>query len=190
VQVTNQQGDGIGGLDRDAFTGVVSRAINNNGAIVGPENPGSGLVTQFSTTLWEGLQHDTGISNSDLITNNDTLIGSGVADAVVHFTIDGVSIAATTTADSNGAWTFTPPALSDGTHTVVASETDSASNTRAASLTFTLDTTPPYVAITSDTLNKDGSRSRSPARRTRISLRRYPPHLMEYPPRNNALSCA
>jgi hypothetical protein len=148
VQVTNQQVAGHGGLDRDAFTGVVSRAFDQNGAIT---SDNTGLVTQFSTTVWESLKNDTGSSNSDLITNDDTLVGSGVAGAVVHFTVDGIPIAATTTAGSNGAWTFTPPDLSDGTHTVVASEIDSTGNTRTASLAFTLDTTIPAVTAVAET---------------------------------------
>jgi Big-like domain-containing protein/hemolysin type calcium-binding protein len=47
--------------------------------------------------------------------------------------------------------------LSDGQHTVVASEPDAAGNTGTASLTFTLDTAPPLDVITGDTLNRNGS---------------------------------
>ncbi|MBI1872776.1 MAG: glucan 1,4-alpha-glucosidase, partial [Acidobacteria bacterium] len=45
------------------------------------------------------------------------------------FTIDGTATAATATADSSGAWSYTPTGLADGAHTVVASETDAAGNT-------------------------------------------------------------
>jgi Bacterial Ig-like domain len=34
------------------------------------------------------------------------------------------------------AWAFTPSALTDGSHTIVASEMDAAGNTGTASLTF------------------------------------------------------
>ena len=68
---------------------------------------------------------------------------------MVHFTIDGVPSSATATANAQGVWTFTPSGLSDGAHTIVASQTDSFGNTGSASLTFTLDTTAPTVAITS-----------------------------------------
>ena len=47
-----------------------------------------------------------------------------------------------------GAWSFTPSGLADGAHTIVASQTDSFGNTGSASLSFTLDTTAPLVAIT------------------------------------------
>ncbi|MCK1437477.1 Ig-like domain-containing protein [Bradyrhizobium sp. 15] len=75
--------------------------------------------------------------------------GTGLANTVVHFTIDGSPIAATVTTDAQGAWSFTPSGLGDGSHTIVASQTDSFGNTGSASLSFTLDTTAPTVAITS-----------------------------------------
>ena len=93
----------------------------------------------------EGLATDTGSSSTDLITSNDTLTGSGDPNAVVHFTVDGNAIAGTATANASGVWTFTPTGLADGSHTIVASETDAAGNTGTTSLTFTLDTTAPLV---------------------------------------------
>ena len=118
----------------------------------------TGLVTQFSTTVWERLTNDTG-SNSDLITNDPSLTGSGVANAVVHFTVDGSPISDTAVADGSGMWDFTPIGLGQGAHTIVASETDTAGNTRTDSLTFTLDTIAPSSAITSETLNSPAHRS-------------------------------
>ena len=100
--------------------------------------------------MTERLVSDTGVSNSDKITSNDTLTGTGDPNAVVHFTVDQVAIIATATADGNGNWTFAPSGLSDGPHTVVASETDGAGNTGSAALTFTLDTTAPTVTGVSD----------------------------------------
>src|SRR6185312_3781565 len=92
-----------------------------------------------------GLQTDTGASNTDKITSVDTLTGSGDANAVVHFTVDGNAIAATATADNNGNWSFTPTGLADGSHVVVSSQTDAAGNAGSASLTFTLNTAAPAV---------------------------------------------
>jgi hypothetical protein len=100
----------------------------------------------------QSLAHDTGISPSDKITKDATLAGSGDPNATVHFTVDGVAVAATVAADSNGHWTFADTGLLDGTHTIVASETDIAGNTGTTSLTFTLDTTPPVPSITSEVL--------------------------------------
>ena len=98
--------------------------------------------------LIESLSNDTGTSPSDKVTSNDTVTGVGIPNTVVHFTIDGTSIVPTVTANALGAWSFTPSGLGDGSHTIVASQTDSSNNTGSASLTFTLDTTAPAVAIT------------------------------------------
>ena len=103
------------------------------------------------------LANDTGSSSTDGITSDPTLTGAGAANAVVHFTVDGSAIAPTTTADASGAWSFTPTALGNGSHTVVASETDAAGNTASTSLTFTLDNT--AAAITSRLANDTGSSS-------------------------------
>jgi Ca2+-binding RTX toxin-like protein len=47
--------------------------------------------------------------------------------------------------------------LTDGSHTIVTSETDTAGNTGTASLTFTLDTTAPVPVIMSEVLSKSGA---------------------------------
>ena len=59
------------------------------------------------------------------ITSNDTLSGTGRPNTVVHFMIDGAPAAATVTTDDQGAWSFTPAGLTDGSHTIVAIQTDS-----------------------------------------------------------------
>ena len=106
-------------------------------------------VSTTAPTVTEALRVVTGSSSSGQITSNDTVTGTGLANTVVHFTIDGSAIAATVTADATGAWSFTPTGLADGAHTIVASQTDGFGNTGTASLSFTLDTTAPVVAITS-----------------------------------------
>ena len=111
----------------------------------------SSLTFALDTTppaMTESLKNDTGSSSTDYITNDPTLTGSGDANAVISFTIDGTLIATTVTADGTGKWAFMPTGLSDGQHTIVASETDVAGNTGEASLLFTLDTIAPGVAIT------------------------------------------
>jgi T5SS/PEP-CTERM-associated repeat protein len=105
----------------------------------------------------EALANDTGVSSSDRLTNDPSLAGTGDANATVHFTIDGKPVADTAIADANGKWTFDPSGLSDGSHTIVASETDVAGNTGSASLGFTLDTTAPSAAIASDAPGKHDS---------------------------------
>ncbi len=113
-------------------------------------------VDRTAPAVMEQLADDTGLSSSDNNTSDPTLTGSGDPNAIVHFTVDGIALASTITADGNGNWTYTPSGLADGSHTIVASETDAAGNTGAASLTFMLDTTPPvldghYLLLNPDT---------------------------------------
>ena len=90
-----------------------------------------------------GLQNDTGSLATDKITKDPTLVGTGAPNAVVHFILDGTPSAATTIANATGSWTFTPTGLADGTHNVLAIETNSYGTSSNALLTFTLDTTAP-----------------------------------------------
>ena len=114
------------------------------------------LTVQVDTVapgVTANLSNDTGSSSTDKITSSAALSGSGDANAMVHFTVDGHAVATTATADASGAWTFTPTGLADGAHTIVANETDAAGNTGTASLSLTLDTTPPAVSIGSEVLS-------------------------------------
>ncbi len=77
-------------------------------------------------------------TGADNETSSTSMTGSGDAKAIVHFTVDGVAISSTVVADADGNWFFAPDITTDGAHTVVASETDTAGNTGSASLTFTL----------------------------------------------------
>ena len=125
--------------------------LSSPGQTNGAGNPTSESLTfTLDTTapvVTERLANDTGSSSADRITSDPTLTGTGDANAVVHFTVDGGAIAATTTADASGNWTFRPFGLADGTHTVVASETDAAGNAAGASLTFALNNLPSTLQI-------------------------------------------
>ncbi|MCP3391766.1 Ig-like domain-containing protein [Bradyrhizobium sp. CCGB12] len=129
----------------NSLTARVSDAAGNTAA-------SSAVVYTLSTvgpTVTEALIADTGTSATDHVTANPALSGTGLANTAVHFTINGNPIAATVTTDAQGAWSFTPSGLADGLHTIVASQTDTFGNTGSASLSFTLDTAAPTVAITS-----------------------------------------
>ncbi len=93
----------------------------------------------------EHLVNDTGASSTDVITSDAALAGVADANATVHFAVDGAAIPDSATADANGMWSFTPTGLSDGPHTIVASETNAAGATGSASLSFVLDTPAPAV---------------------------------------------
>jgi hypothetical protein len=136
----------VSGLARNGAT--IKDGAGNNAVISGAATNLLGIL-QIDTkapAVTERLVSDTGVSNTDKKTSSDALTGGGDPNATVQFTIDGVASATTATASSTGAWTFTPVGLTDGPHTVVASETDSVGNKGTASLTFTLDTTAPTVA--------------------------------------------
>src|SRR5262249_10358310 len=57
------------------------------------------------------------------------------------------------TANTAGVWSFTPTGLSNGFHTLTASQSDAAGNVGSASISFTLDTVAPPVteALANDT---------------------------------------
>ncbi|MGD9615808.1 MAG: Ig-like domain-containing protein [Alphaproteobacteria bacterium] len=84
------------------------------------------------------LVSDTGNSATDKITSNPAIKGVGQAGTVVTIKEGGATLG-TTTADSAGAWSFTPSGLIDGAHTLIATQTDPAGNTGTATLSFTLD---------------------------------------------------
>ncbi|MCG2586850.1 Ig-like domain-containing protein, partial [Massilia sp. TS11] len=89
------------------------------------------------------LSSDTGSSPSDKITKNGALSVSGTAvDVTRTYAINGGVATSTYTAPTT-----------DGTYTVVVTDTDTAGNTASASITFTLDNTiaTPTVSLTSDT---------------------------------------
>ncbi len=93
------------------------------------------------------LSNDSGSSNSDGLTNDASLtFSTAAADVTRTFTVDGGTPAASYTAPT-----------SDGGHTVLVTDTDTAGNSKNASITFTLDKTlaQPTAALTSDSGSSD-----------------------------------
>ena len=91
---------------------------------------------------------DTGISNTDNITNDNTPEFTGTAEAnstvTLRSSVDG--LIGTATADGSGNWNITPAsALTDGDHNITATTTDIAGNTSAISsaLSITIETSSP-----------------------------------------------
>jgi hypothetical protein len=92
-------------------------------------------------------ESDSGTSNTDDVTNDNTPTFTGTAEAnsSVELFADGNSIGETD-ADATGAWSFTPAgALADGTYHVTAKATDGAGNPSPASeaLSLEVDTAAP-----------------------------------------------
>ncbi len=93
---------------------------------------------------------DTGISNTDNITNDNTPTFEGTAppDSTVELSADGASLG-TTPADATGAWSLTTT-LAEGIHTIRATATDADGIVSDPSppLIVTIDTTGPMIVMT------------------------------------------
>ncbi|WP_165421849.1 Ig-like domain-containing protein, partial [Rhizobium ruizarguesonis] len=125
--------------------------VDGDGNSFGGQDTGSATATVSFTsivppTVTTALAHDTGRLTDDRLTSSAALLGTGAANAIVHFAIDGTALGDTAIADDTGHWTFTPTGLADGIHTIVASET-TAAGTGSSSITFTLDTASPPIPI-------------------------------------------
>ena len=109
-----------------------------------------------------GITNDSGSSGSDGITNDQTLVISGTAEAnsTVSVSVDG-GLPVDVTANGGGVWSYdyTATTLSEGAHTVTATATDAAGNTSATSATFnlTVDLTAPAAPVVTGITNDSGS---------------------------------
>jgi len=95
---------------------------------------------------------DTGLSNTDNITNDlmPALSGTAEAFAEVALTSDLMGALGTATADAGGNWSFTAStAMTAGIHTITAAATDVAGNTSLSSpaLTVTFDNQAPNLSL-------------------------------------------
>ncbi len=113
------------------------------------------LTSPVSVPSVGAVGTDRGPSNSDFITNDQTLIigGNATANSSVEVFIDGTSIGITTT-NAQGTWLFDHEgtSLSAGAYSITAKELDGAGNYSPVSATKTLviDLTQPTVTITSN----------------------------------------
>lgn len=110
-------------------------------------DPDAPIITSFND--------DTGVSNTDQITQDNTLLFRGTAEpgSLVTVSVDGLGITATTTASATGQWVadMGSSTIPDGTQRIIASATDLAGNISADSTAFvlTIDTQAPTApAIT------------------------------------------
>src|ERR1019366_1210429 len=87
---------------------------------------------------------DSGVSNTDHITNATTATLSGVAEKGAAVQVyDGTTLIATVTANATtGAWSYSATGLTNGTHSFTAAQTDSAGNVSVPSTasSMTVDT--------------------------------------------------
>jgi len=99
---------------------------------------------------------DSGVSDSDNITNDNTptFTGSAEANSTVKL-FNGVTELKSGTADGSGGWTITLNTLTDGNYSITAKVYDAASNESPASdpLTITIDTEKPSPTINSSEIS-------------------------------------
>ncbi|MCD1125687.1 Ig-like domain-containing protein [Jinshanibacter sp. LJY008] len=108
-----------------------------------------GAVTDLTITDNEGAV--TGALKDGDTTDDNTPTFSGKAEANGIVTLyDGNTVIGSVKADADGNWTFTPEALTDGTHAFSTTVTDAAGNTGEATpaINIIIDTTPLVATIT------------------------------------------
>ncbi len=119
------------------------------------------LTVDLSTpqpSLLMAVASDSGISNSDHLTNNTVLPLSGTAEAdstVVLY--DGLTAFGTVVADSLGGWSLLSPSLAAGSHSLTAEATDLAGNrATSAVLIVTIDTVAAVPSLDLSTASDTG----------------------------------
>ncbi|SEK36959.1 Ig-like domain (group 3) [Stigmatella aurantiaca] len=122
--------------------GNVSASSNTNTFIIDTTAPAAPVVV-------------TPANSSTTQDTTPTYSGTAEANSTVTVIVDGTAVG-TTTANASGAWSFTPTApLTDGSHTVSATATDSVGNVSPESNThtFIVDTTPPAAPVVTTPAN-------------------------------------
>ncbi len=89
------------------------------------------------------LAKDTGSSSTDRITSYPVIKGIGLPNSFIIIREGGV-VVGIARSDATGAWSFIPAGITDGAHTLTASQIG---NTGTATLSFTLDRVAPVVSV-------------------------------------------
>nr|WP_255590384.1 Ig-like domain-containing protein [Marinicella sp. NBU2979] len=146
--------NGVDGDEQATITDLAGNASNANVFFTLDDTPPvAGAITSISD--------DTGVSNTDFITNDNTLLINGTAEAgaSVEVFVDGLSIG-TTTADGSGNWTFdyTGTTLVDGDYDFSVVVTDGAGNVSppSADQTVRIDTVAPTAASITSVSDDNG----------------------------------
>ena len=94
--------------------------------------------------------------------NTPTISGSAEPSVMIKVTENGVTLC-TTTANASGAWSCDTSVLTDGVHSVGATQTDAGGNTSpAATRSFTVDATAPVVPTISQPTNGQNINDNTP----------------------------
>ena len=148
------------GSGSDGSTGGNNGSGGNNGGSGSGDTTPPGAVTNLVITDNVGAIQGAITSGTTTDDNTPTLSGTAEAGSTVKI-YDGSTLLGTTTAGSDGSWSFTTPALGDGQHSLTVTVTDAAGNTSSATdaVTFTVDTVAPEAASNITVTNNDGSTS-------------------------------
>ncbi|MFB2662928.1 Ig-like domain-containing protein, partial [Shewanella mangrovisoli] len=141
----------------NSITGTGTLKLNLNGSTDIADAAGNGIAAYSSGTTHSAdrdapaapstpdldAASDTGASNTDNITSDNTPTFTGTAEANATVTvISSISgTLGTTTVDGSGNWSYTASAMANGVHNMTATATDAAGNTSVASsaLAVTID---------------------------------------------------
>ncbi len=125
--------------------GAALAATLNTSANTGSGSSGGGTTTPPTTPTPNAPV----ITSGDHVTNDNTVTVSGTAAAGSTVTVlDGTTKLGTTTVGSNGSWSYTTAALSDGKHSLTATDTVSGKTSAASSAaTLTIDTKAPVAPV-------------------------------------------
>ncbi|WP_167856392.1 Ig-like domain-containing protein [Hymenobacter metallicola] len=148
-------------------SGTVTVNVPANSA-VDANNTGNTAATQFSTIYSQPVTPAPVVvepANGSLVNNNRPVYGgTAAANSTVTVYVDGSAVG-TTTANGSGTWGFIQPtALAQGSHTVYATAQLSglAVSANSNTNTFTVDSIPPTVVVSSPGLVNGGSTNTSP----------------------------
>lgn len=142
-----------------SLTTTVTDAAGNTGPVSAPVN----MVVDTTAPASAGdLLLSNGQSGNEItgITNSTTPVLSGSAEPGSTVTVsDGDNVLGSTTAGSDGSWSFTSPVLQPGEHSLTTVVTDPAGNSGEAStpVVFTIDTTAPAAPAALQAANDEGN---------------------------------
>jgi hypothetical protein len=127
-------------IDAAGNTGVASAAL----AVTIPSASGTPAAPTIAS-----ISTDSGVAG-DHITNDNTLTltGTAAANSTVKVFVDGVAQAGTTTAGSDGSWSYITSVLTDAIHVLKATDTVSGVTSAASpSVSVTVDTVAPAAPV-------------------------------------------
>jgi len=145
-----------------SLSAVVTDAAGNSSSATTPVLVSIDTIapTAAGDLLLSSDQSGTPVPIAGTVTNDPTPVLSGTAEAGGFVTVyDGDTALGSAVVGSDGSWSFTAPALSEGDHSLTAVVTDAAGNAGPASeaVAITVDTTPPAVAADLLLANEDGT---------------------------------